>query len=114
MADGSDGLHIVNAICERLTGEWDAGEGEVDAGILVNAPCETPDGMLQRVAVLIVEVARSSYTWGLWRCRRCETMYSIAPKLPPVWVGGVARLCIDLYLDYQRAPAEASGSSGTG
>jgi hypothetical protein len=98
---------IVNAICELRPGNWQASRGEVERGVLLMRPCRRRRRCCGESLILLAQATHpehSSFTWGLWRCGRCGRSYSIGPRLPQgVWVSAIARICIELYRDYQAA-----------
>lgn len=101
MSCEAGGVRIVNAILDN-TGEGNASEGEVSHGILIMRRVERRRSCCDQPLARAVEVGQGSFTWGLWRCTRCERTYSIGPKLPPgVWVSALARTCIELFREYQ-------------
>lgn len=108
----ADDVEIVNAICEVRPGDWDATDAEVIDGILVMRPTKRRARCCNHDLVLVAAASRGSLTWEMRRCIRCERAYSIGPKLPPTWVGALARACIELYCEFRAAVAEAYASRG--
>jgi hypothetical protein len=104
---GIDGRPIVNAIREFRPGDWDASTGEVFDGILLLRPTRRITRCCDEDLYLVAEATHYQFVWGLWRCRQCESSYSIGPKLPPGWVGRLGEILIALYCDYQKAVADA-------
>jgi len=102
-----DDAPIVNAIRELRPGDWDASPGEVSDGVLVMRPARRTRRCCDDQLELVAQATRGQFTWELRRCRHCERPYSIGPKLPGGWGGGLARICVELYCDYLAAVAEA-------
>jgi hypothetical protein len=103
---------VVNAIRELRTGHWLASEGELVDGVLVMRPIRRRHRCCGEELYLITEVRHRTYrsfTWSLRRCRHCECSYSIGPRLPDVWVGALARVCIELYCNYTAAVRDTYG-----
>ena len=104
---------IVNAIRALRPGDWDASEGEVRDRVLVMRSTRRRRRCCDEELSCVVEVARGTLTWGLWRCRRCERSYSVGPELPRGWGDRLASTCVELYRDYHAAIA-AAYSPGAG
>jgi hypothetical protein len=103
---------IVNAILEVRPGIWHASEGELDRRVLVMKPARRRRRCCGEALSVVVEVSHPthpSFTWGLWRCGRCERTYSLGPRLPAGWTAALARVCVELYRDYVTAVAATYG-----